>query len=79
MSSPPTSATVTVLDWGRTAYEPACRRQAELVEQRMAGAIGDTLVFTEHDPVYTIGLRSGAEANMRLGRDAPHGRGHRHG
>lgn len=30
----------------------------------MAGAIGDTLVFTEHNPVYTIGLRSGADRHI---------------
>jgi lipoyl(octanoyl) transferase len=59
-----TTSELTVADWGRTAYEPACRRQAELVERRMAGDIGDTLVFTEHDPVYTIGLRSGADRNI---------------
>lgn len=52
------------LDWGRTRYEPAWRRQEELVAQRIAGEIGDTLVFTEHEPVFTIGLRSGAESNL---------------
>lgn len=30
----------------------------------MAGTIGDTLVFTEHEPVYTIGLRSGADQHI---------------
>lgn len=49
-----------VLDWGRTRYETAWRAQDELVAKRIAGEIGDTLVFTEHDPVYTVGLRSGA-------------------
>lgn len=52
------------LDWGRTRYREAWDRQAELVSQRIAGAIGDTLVFTEHEPVFTIGLRAGAEANL---------------
>lgn len=65
MSLPPTSATVTVLDWGRTAYADAQLRQTALVEQRIAGAIGDTLVFTEHEPVFTLGMRAGAEANLR--------------
>lgn len=55
----PTAATV-VLDWGRTRYEAAWRAQDELVARRIAGEIGDTLVFTEHEPVYTVGLRSGA-------------------
>lgn len=53
-----------VTDWGRTRYETAWRTQDELVAQRIAGEIGDTLVFTEHDPVYTVGLRSGAEHNL---------------
>ncbi|HEY0945926.1 MAG TPA: lipoyl(octanoyl) transferase LipB [Opitutaceae bacterium] len=52
------------LDWGRTRYAMAWRAQDELVAQRIAGTIGDTLVFTEHDPVYTIGLRSGAPQHL---------------
>jgi lipoyl(octanoyl) transferase len=59
-----TSAGVAVLDWGRTEYRAAWERQGELVAQRIAGAIPDTLVFTEHDPVFTLGLRSGAEAHL---------------
>ncbi len=51
-------------DWGRTRYEDAARRQAELVTCRIAGEMGDTLVFTEHDPVFTIGLRAGADAHL---------------
>jgi len=65
MPLPPTSATVTVLDWGRTMYADALTRQTALVEQRIAGAIGDTLVFTEHEPVFTLGMRAGAEGNLR--------------
>jgi len=52
------------LDWGRTRYEAAWRWQEELLAQRQENKIGDTLVFTEHDPVFTIGQRSGAEANL---------------
>jgi lipoyl(octanoyl) transferase len=52
------------LDWGRTPYREAQRRQQELVSRRLAGGIGDTLVFTEHDPVYTVGLRRGAEEHL---------------
>ena len=58
------SPVVTTLDWGRTRYEAAWRTQDELVVRRIAEEIGDTLVFTEHEPVYTIGLRSGAEKNV---------------
>ena len=64
MSERPIPPGQTTLDWGRTRYEPAWRRQEELVAQRIAGEIGDTLVFTEHEPVFTIGLRSGAEGNV---------------
>ena len=45
------------IDWGCTAYEAAWQRQIELVERRNAGEIGNTLVFTEHEPVYTLGVR----------------------
>lgn len=54
------SASLAVLDWGRTRYEAARRSQEELVARRLAGEIPDTLVFTEHEPVYTIGLRAGS-------------------
>ncbi len=63
MASTATSA-FTVLDWGRTGYAAAWRQQDELVRQRLAGEIGDTLVFTEHEPVFTLGLRQGAGANL---------------
>ena len=39
----------------RTRYEDAHRLQSELLEQRIAGAISDQLLFTEHDPVITLG------------------------
>ena len=55
---------VTTVDWGRTRYADAFARQNELVAQRIAGEIGDTLVFTEHEPVFTIGMRGGAEAHL---------------
>jgi len=60
---PPALAPAT-LDWGRTRYEAAWHWQDQLVAQRIAGEIGDTLVFTEHDPVFTIGQRSGADAHL---------------
>ncbi|MGC9453197.1 MAG: lipoyl(octanoyl) transferase LipB [Oceanipulchritudo sp.] len=52
------------VDWGRTAYREAFARQLELVEQRRADACPDTLVLTEHNPVYTIGVRPGAEQHL---------------
>jgi len=45
------------MDWGRTAYAEAWDRQNALVAQRNAEEIADTLVLTEHEPVYTLGVR----------------------
>ena len=52
------------VDWGRTDYRAALARQAALVDDRLAGRAPDTLVFTEHDPVFTLGARLGAEKNV---------------
>lgn len=52
------------IDWGRTRYEDAWKRQEERVAQRIEGAVPDALIFTEHEPVYTIGLRNGAERHL---------------
>ncbi len=53
-----------VVDWGCTAYADAWRQQEELVAARNDGRAADTLVFTEHDPVFTMGVRRGAEQNL---------------
>lgn len=52
------------LDWGTCAYDVALERQLELVKARQQGEIGDTLVFVEHPPVYTIGRRIGANQHL---------------
>lgn len=57
VSSTPTCSTV---DWGLTRYAEACQRQEDLVVRRIAGEVPDTLVFTEHEPVFTVGMRAGA-------------------
>lgn len=62
--TPVADTRLAILDWGRTRYEPAWRAQESLVARRLAGEIPDTLIFTEHDPVYTVGLRSGAEKHL---------------
>jgi len=64
MPSPASTDAAPTLDWGRTGYADAWKRQEELVARRNAGEAGDTLVFTEHNPVYTLGLRLGAEQNL---------------
>ena len=52
------------IDWGRTPYTPAWHQQEDFVARRLAGGIGDTLVFTEHEPVYTLGVRLGAARHL---------------
>jgi len=47
--------TLDVRRLSRTPYEEGRRLQLELLEQRIAGTIGDTLVLCEHDPVITVG------------------------
>ena len=44
-----------ILDLGRRSYTDCWKEQKRLVDQRVAGTINDTLVFVEHDPVYTAG------------------------
>lgn len=55
---------LSVIDWGRTRYADAFARQDTFVSARIAGEIGDTLVFTEHEPVFTVGMRGGADAHV---------------
>lgn len=58
------TAPLEVIDWGLTHYEDAFERQKARVEQRRGGHCGDALIFTEHAPVYTMGLRKGAEQHL---------------
>jgi len=51
-------------DWGRTDFRAALARQAALVEERKAGRAADTLVFTEHESVFTLGARPGAQQHV---------------
>ena len=64
MAQPSPSSTGVTVDWGRTRYRDAWSRQDELVAARLAGTAPDTLVFTEHEPVFTLGVRRGAEQNL---------------
>ena len=56
---------------GRIPYAEAHALQRALVEQRAAGEIEDVLLVCEHDPVYTVGRRRGAEANLLAVGDVP--------
>lgn len=63
-SSAATSATGSTLDWGRTRHAAAFQEQEKLLLRRIAGEAPDTLVFTEHEPVFTLGMRSGADTHL---------------
>ncbi|MBP6508340.1 MAG: lipoyl(octanoyl) transferase LipB [Opitutaceae bacterium] len=64
MTASPSATANATLDWGRTPYEAAHRRQEAWVARRITGEVGDTLIFTEHEPVFTLGLRGGAENHL---------------
>ena len=53
-----------IRDWGRTEYRAALEAQKALVRRRLEDAIPDTLVFTEHAPVFTVGMRRGADRHL---------------
>jgi lipoyl(octanoyl) transferase len=51
---------------GRIGYAEGVALQQALVRQRQAGEIEDTLLFVEHPPVITLGVKTrGALANVR--------------
>jgi lipoyl(octanoyl) transferase len=54
----PAGRTFDVRRLGRVGYDEAVALQAALVEERRAGVIGDTLLFVEHPPVITLGVRT---------------------
>lgn len=56
---------------GRVPYAVAWSLQTRLVEQRAAGLVGDTVIVCEHDPVYTVGRKRGAQANLLDVGDTP--------
>lgn len=64
LTTPTYVAAGNTVDWGRTRYAEAWARQDEFVARRIANAIPDTLVFTEHEPVFTTGMRVGAETHL---------------
>ena len=64
MAHSPSALPGVTVDWGRTRYRAAWKLQDDLVAARLAGTAPNTLVFTEHEPVYTLGVRRGAEQNL---------------
>jgi len=43
---------------GKMGYDDAHQLQLDLVARRHEGAVGDTLLLLEHEPVFTLGRRS---------------------
>jgi lipoyl(octanoyl) transferase len=59
---------------GRIAYADGLELQAQLVRERQAGQIHDTLLLLEHDPVFTLGRNARSE-NVLLSEAALRARG----
>ena len=59
-------STLDVRRLGVVSYDTAVELQKNLVEERRAGRIGDTLLLLEHPPVITLGVRTrGGSSNIR--------------
>jgi lipoyl(octanoyl) transferase len=52
---------------GRVRYADALERQERLLEERVRGAVPDTLLLLEHDPVVTLG-RGAHDSNILVPR-----------
>jgi len=61
--------TIEFLNLGRLDWDAARDEQERVAEDIAHGDAGDTVLFVEHDPVYTCGLRFRRE-NFRLPHDA---------
>lgn len=53
-----------VMELGRMPYAETWALQKELVDARARGEAEDTVIVVEHDPVYTVGRRRAAMANV---------------
>lgn len=60
-----------VIDLGRAPYAEAWALQKALVDARARGEAEDTVIVVEHDPVYTVGRRREAMANVLDPGDVP--------
>lgn len=56
---------------GRAGYAEVLALQEQLLTERIAEAIPDTVLLVEHDPVYTVGRRKDATANLLAVGDTP--------
>ena len=46
---------IKVMDLGHSSYEKVWDLQKKMQSQRINSSINDTLIFVEHEPVYTLG------------------------
>ena len=60
-----------LIRWGRIAYPEAHAAMRARLEARVKDQAPDALILCEHDPVYTLGRRRGAEANVLAAGDVP--------
>jgi lipoate-protein ligase B len=59
-----------IIDWGFKSYSDALDDQITLVEaKKSAPSSPDLLIFSEHNPVYTIGSRTGAASHLLWNED----------
>ena len=61
--------TCLTIDWGYKPYLEALELQKSMVEARRSEQIEDTLIFTEHEPVYTLGSRKDAFNNLKVSKE----------
>lgn len=54
---------------GLTDYAGCWELQKEMVRQRKANEIGDTLLLVEHPPVYTLGRSAKDDSNLGVGEE----------
>jgi lipoate-protein ligase B len=59
------------VDLGRIPYEAAVEEMKTVLAARIAGDAPDTLLFCEHDPVYTVGRTRGAADNILNPENVP--------
>jgi lipoyl(octanoyl) transferase len=70
----PVARTLAVRRVGRIRYSEGLRLQAQLVGDRQAGRIPDTMLLLEHDPVFTLGQNAKRE-HVLVPTDALRARG----
>jgi lipoyl(octanoyl) transferase len=57
------------IDWGFKPYLEALELQKSMVEARKNEDIENTIIFTEHEPVYTLGSRKDAIKNLKVSKE----------